>query len=96
MNKYEAMFIIKPDLSEEGKKALFNQINDAVSKNNGTVTNGSVWLEKRKLCFPIKKFQDGLYYLMNFSLPSLALKEIGHAYNLNEGILRILISRLGK
>ncbi len=96
MNKYEAMFIIKPDLSEEGKKALFNQINDAIIKNNGTVTNGSVWLEKRKLLFPIKKFQDGLYYLMNFSLPSLSLEEIRHAYNLNEGILRILISRLGK
>jgi len=96
MNRYEAMFIIKPDLSQEEQKALFNQINDAVSKNNGTVADGSVWSEKRKLYFPIKKFHDGLYYLMNFSLPPLSLKDIRHAYNLNEGILRVLITKLEK
>lgn len=96
MNKYEAMFIIKPDLSQEEQKALFNQINDAVSKNKGTVTAGSIWAEKRKLYFPIKKFQDGTYYLVNFSLPPLALKDIRHAYNLNEGILRVLITKLEK
>lgn len=92
MNKYEAMFIIKPGLSEEERKALFAQINDVVSKNNGNVSSGSVWLEKRKLYFPLKKHREGLYYLMNFSLSPLAIKEIRHAYKLNENILRVLVS----
>ncbi len=30
MNKYEAMVVIKPDLSDEDKKALFKQIDDAI------------------------------------------------------------------
>ena len=92
MNEYEAMFIIKPDLSEEEKKALFAQINDAVSKNNGNVSQGSVWSEKRKLYFPLKRYRDGLYFLMNFSISPVAIKEMRHAYNLNENILRVLIS----
>lgn len=92
MNKYEAMFIIKPDLSEEQRKNLFSQINEAVSKNNGSVTSASVWSEKRKLYFPIKKYQEGFYYLVNFSLPPFAIKEIRHAYKLNEDILRVLIT----
>ncbi len=92
MNKYEAMFIIKPDLSEEERKALFSQINEAVSKNNGSVSQGSVWSEKRKLCSPIKKYREGLYFLMDFSIPPQAIKEIRRAYKLNENILRVLIS----
>lgn len=94
MDKYEAMFIIKPDLSEEERKTLFSQLNDAVSKNNGNVSQGSVWLEKRKLFFPIKKFREGLYYLMNFSIGPLAIKEMRHAYSLNENILRVLITKV--
>lgn len=94
MNKYEAMFIIRPDLSEEEKKTLFSQINDSVAKNNGNVSSGSVWLEKRKLYFPIKKYREGLYYLLNFSLSPLVVKEIRHAYNLNENILRVLITNI--
>jgi len=94
MNKYEAMFILKPDLTEEDRKALFNQINEAVSKNQGNVTAASVWAEKRKLTFPIRKYQEGLYYLMNFSIASQAVKEVNQAYKLNENILRVLITRV--
>jgi len=93
MNKYEAIFIVRPDLSEEEKKALFQQINDAVTKHNGTVTQGAVWAEKKKFFFPIRKYAEGTYYLLNFSLDPLAIKDIRHTYKLNENILRILISK---
>jgi small subunit ribosomal protein S6 len=93
MNKYEAMFIVKPDLSEEERKILFNQISEAVTKNSGTVANAAVWSEKRKLFFPIKKHMEGVYYLMNFSVDPLAVTKMRHAYNLNENILRVLITK---
>ena len=92
MKNYEAMFIVKPDLSEEGKKELFNQINDAVVKNQGSVSAGSVWAEKRKFLFPIKKQQEGLYYLLSFSALASAIGEIKRVYQLNEFILRVLIT----
>lgn len=92
MRKYEAMFILKPDLSEEEKKNLFSQINDAVAKNSGSVTQASVWAEKRKLFFPIKKCQEGMYYLVNFDAASGAVEKIRQAYKLNENILRVLIT----
>ena len=94
MRKYEAMFIIKPDLSEDEKKTLFNQISDAVTKNNGNVSAGSVWSEKRKLYFPIKRYREGIYYLLNFTAMPTSLTDINHAYKLNENILRILITKL--
>jgi len=94
MNKYEALFIIKPDLSEEERKNLFNQINEAVSKNQGNVSQGSVWAERKKLFSTIGKCREGLYYLLNFSVTPSAIKEINHAYKLNENILRVLITKI--
>lgn len=92
MEKYEAMFILKPNLGEEEKGSLFEQIKNAVIKNRGSVSNASIWSEKRKLCFPIKKYQEGIYYLMNFTVEPEGISSINHTYKLNENILRVLIT----
>ncbi len=94
MKKYEAMFIIRPDLSEDENKALFSQIGDAVTKNNGTVSTASIWSEKRKLFFPIKRYREGIYYLVGFSVAPGSIVNINHAYKLNENILRVMITKL--
>lgn len=94
MNKYEAMLIVKPDLSDEDKKVLFKQIDDAVIKNGGQISQSAIWAERRKLYFPIKKFQEGVYYLVAFNAPASAIKEIRNIYKLNEGILRVLFTRM--
>lgn len=94
MHKYEAMFIVKPDLSEEEKNTLFQQIQDAVIKLNGKVANANIWQEKRKLAYVIKKYQEGTYYLMHFSLKPLLVKDLRYTYKLNENILRVLITKI--
>jgi small subunit ribosomal protein S6 len=94
MNKYEVMVIVKPDLPEEGKKTLLNQINDVITKNNGKVSQANIWAEKRKLYFPLNKFREGTYCLVNFTAAAAAIKEIGHAYKLNEDILRVLFTKI--
>jgi small subunit ribosomal protein S6 len=94
MNKYEAMVVIKPDLSDEDKKTLFKQIDDAVIKNHGQITQSGVWAERRKLHFPINKFLEGIYYLVAFTALSTAIKEMRSTYKLNENILRVLFTRM--
>lgn len=94
MNKYEAMVIVKPDLSDEDKKTLFKQIDDAVTKNGGVIAQSGVWAEKRKFYFPINKFMEGIYYLVAFTAPSGAIKETRNIYKLNENILRVLFTRM--
>jgi len=94
MNKYEAMVIIKPDLSDEDKKTLFKQIDDAIIKNGGQITQSGIWAEKRKLYFPIKKSLEGVYYLAAFTAPSAAIKELRSVYRINENILRFLFTRM--
>lgn len=94
MKKYEAMFIVKCELSEEERKALFNFIGETITKNGGTLTNSTIFADKRKLYFPIKKHNEGLYYLVNFTIDTQMIVKIRHAYSLNENILRVLFTAL--
>jgi len=94
MKKYETMFIIRPDLSEDERKVLFNQINDVLIKNNGKVTQTNIWSEKKKLAFPIRKYREGVYYLVSFTVGPEAITKINYAYKLNENILRSLIIKI--
>lgn len=93
MKKYEAMFIISSDLSEDVKKGLFTKIKDIITKNNGKVMSADIWSEKRKLYFPIKKYKEGIYYLVNFNANALDIQNISHEYKLNENILRVMITQ---
>jgi small subunit ribosomal protein S6 len=100
MKKYEAMFIIKPDLKEEDKNAVLKGIKDQVVKHQGAVTQDQVWAERRKLAydlFPISggtRYKEGLYYLINFEADPLVVNALKGIYSLNESILRYMILRL--
>lgn len=93
MKKYEAMFIIKPDLSENDKKSVLSQINEAVAKNGGNVSSANIWAEKKKLTFVIKKFHEGTYYLVNWTSGGEAIDKLRDIFKLNENILRVLITK---
>ena len=91
MKKYEAMFMVKPDMSEAEQKALFQQINDVITKNTGEIISSGVWSEKRPLYFTVKKYRDAVYYLVEFNLNPILVNKIKSQYRLNEGLLRFLI-----
>lgn len=91
MKKYEAMFMVKPDLNENDTKTLFQQINDVITKNNGSIVSSGQWSEKRPLFFTVKKYRDAAYYLVEFNVDPLAIAKMKSQYRLNEGILRSLI-----
>ncbi len=91
MNNYEAMFIVNPNLGEDEKNNLWTQLNDAIIKNKGEVTTSEVWSEKRKLCYPIKKYHEGIYYLVNFKSASGAIARLKNQYKLNENVIRAMI-----
>jgi small subunit ribosomal protein S6 len=94
MNKYEAMFIVRPELSEDDRKNVTGQLKDIAVKNGCTVNTLDLWSDRRRLTFEIKKQQEGLYYIMNFTAPSDAIGKLKYAYGLHESLLRCMITRL--
>lgn len=92
MNNYEGLFIIKPDLKEEDVKNTFKIIGDSVTKSGGTIKKEELW-GKRLLAYSIKKFKEGYYYRLDFSLAPDAVSKLEAAYKLNADILRTMITR---
>lgn len=95
MGTYEALFIIKPDLSKEEQDKVVEFIHNEIAKENGQLKETKA-LEKKTLAYDIKKYKEGIYYLIYFEAPSNVIKALNHAYKLNNSILRNLILNKGK
>jgi len=94
MKKYEAMFMLKPDLNETQAQAIFKQINELILKNAGQILSSGLWSERRKLFFPVKKYKEAIYYLVEFSIAPEAVSKLKAQYRLNEEILRFMVTRI--
>ena len=62
-----------------------------MAKHEAKVINNQVWMEKRKLTFPIKKKNEGSYYIVNFEGNGSTVSRIRGALTLHENILRYTI-----
>ena len=91
MNNYEGMFIIKSNMDKESKKKLIDTVSAIITKENGVIKDFAEW-GKNRLAYKIKKQNDGLYFLAHFSLPQENLQKLQKVCNLNENILKMLIT----
>ena len=51
MNTYELVYIIQPNLDDEGVKAVDDRISQAIGGEDGTVESTDYW-GKRRLAYP--------------------------------------------
>ena len=90
MNKYEIMFIVKADVSEEDEKNTVKAF-EKVLTDMGAKINNSKDLGQKKLAYEIKKQVRGYYHLLNVECDSKAVKEFDRKALIDEKILRHLI-----
>jgi small subunit ribosomal protein S6 len=72
-------------------------VNEKVEKFIGTgggiLTRRDDW-GKRRLAYPILKFTEGFYSVLQFNLPPTAVRDLERSLQLTEEILRYLIVRV--
>ena len=96
MNKYESMFIVKSDLSEEEREAFLEKIKEIITTKGGELTSLESW-GKRKLAYVINKVhKEGEYFLMYFMGNEDVLSELEHIFKISDNIIRSLVIRLEK
>lgn len=95
VSKYETVFIVSPDLSEEDAKALSDKFTGIITANGGIIDNVNEW-GKKKLAYPINDLTDGYYYVVNFTAAATVPAELDRVFNITDGILRSLVIRLDK
>ncbi len=89
MRHYETLFVLKPTLTDEEKKAKFEFIKDVITNNGGEIV-ATEDVGVRKLAYPIQKFERGHYYIIYFKAPSQTVRELERIYRITEDVIRFL------
>ncbi len=92
MRQYEMMVIVDPEVDERTVKPSLEKYLSVVTGDKGTVDNVDIW-GRRRLAYPIKKRNDGIYAVINFTAESATAKELERQLGLNETILRLKLLR---
>jgi small subunit ribosomal protein S6 len=89
MRQYETVFLISPNLEEEETTKVISQISGIISKNKGKLIQEDRW-GKKKLAYPIKKFEEAFYVLFHYEGDSKVPLELEKRFKQTEAILRFL------
>ncbi|MBU8881270.1 30S ribosomal protein S6 [Bacillus sp. FJAT-29790] len=92
MKKYEIMYIIRPNIEDEAKKALVERFNTILAENGAELTESKDW-GKRRLAYEINDFRDGYYQLMNVNAEAPAVDEFSRLAKISEDIIRHIVIR---
>ena len=96
MNKYEIMFIVRPDVDEETRNNTVKALEKVLTDNKATITL-SKELGQKEFAYEIKKFKSGYYYLYNVeSHDDACVKEFDRVCRINENVVRDLVLNMDK
>lgn len=93
MNKYEIMFIVRPDMEEAEIKKTAEEVKKVLTNKNATIAEEKA-MGQRELAYEINKFSTGYYYLFVVEATAEAVKEFDRVSRINESLLRHLIVKV--
>ncbi len=93
MNSYELLVILRPDMSEERVTNEVNKYQDFLRDNAAEDVSVKVW-GKRRLAYQIRRFNDGIYALLNFKGDGHQIALIERNMRLNDNVMRFMSIKL--
>jgi small subunit ribosomal protein S6 len=95
MNNYELMVIFTPVLSDEEFKSVQKKYSDLVVENGGSIVNSTPWGLK-SLAYSIQKKTTGIYWVVEFTAPSIFNEKLKIQLLRDEQAMRHMITKLDK
>ena len=92
MNKYEAMYIVTPEMEDEAIKGVIEKFSGIITANGGEIEKTDVW-GRKKLAYPIDYKTEGYYVLVNFAAAPELPRELERNFRNDESILRYMVVR---
>lgn len=93
MNKYQVLFIIDIDSSDEKKQEIVEKFSELVVSLGGEVNSVEKWGAK-KYAYPINYKKEGYYVLMKMTAGAEIPAELDRQMKNNENIVRQMITKL--
>jgi small subunit ribosomal protein S6 len=92
-NAYETMYIVRPDLSEEGLDQVISQY-QTLLKEQGATDIQVQHRGKRRLAYEIQRFREGIYIQLNYTAQGSEIAPMERAMRLSDDVIRYLTIKL--
>ena len=93
MNKYEIMFIVRPDMEEAEIKNTAEAMKKVLTDAKAKVVDEKA-MGQKELAYELKKYTTGYYYLLVVEASKEAEQEFNRVARINENLLRHLIVKV--
>ena len=93
MNKYEMMFIVRPDMEEADIRKTAESMKKVLTDSKAKILEEKA-MGQKELAYEINKLTTGYYYLFKVEASSKAEQEFNRVARINESILRHLIVKV--
>ena len=93
MHTYETLFITSPNLTEDDEQATVETMAGLISDGGGEMI-ANERMGRRRLAYPIRKFEDGVYTRFLYDSSAEVPKELERRIRLSDKVLRSLTVRL--
>jgi len=87
LRKYEVLFVIRPDASEEEVSVVTEKAQEQVTRNGGIVSGLENWGSK-KLAYEVQRFTEGMYIKMDIEATGDVLDALSRHFTLSEDVIR--------
>ena len=92
MREFELMYVVDGTMPEEEAAKVADGVQSFIS-SHGTIGKVDPW-GRRRLAYPIKKKQDGYYWVVTFEVEPDAVDVLKQQLRVNESILRWMVTRV--
>ena len=93
MNKYEIMFIVRPDMEESEIKRVADDMKKVLTDAKAKIVEDKP-MGQRELAYEINKYNTGYYYLYVVEAEPSAEEEFKRVARINENVLRHIIVKV--
>jgi small subunit ribosomal protein S6 len=92
LRDYELVLVVSPDVGDEGFPETIDRVSKFIQERGGEVKEVDQW-GRRRLAYPITRFNEGFYAVTHFSLEPTELRPLEASLGLAEDVLRHLVVR---
>ena len=95
MRIYELIFIVKPDLPEEGTQAAIEQVKTVLTDGGATLDKVDEW-GKRRLAYRVQGYADGYYVFIQYSADdkSTLPREVERRLRVADDVIKFMTIRI--
>lgn len=90
MREYELMYIVRPTVTEEQLPGVNDHVDGMIANLGGEVREKLPW-GKRRLAYPIDKYEDGYYMVDKISLDNTRTRDLEEQLRIYDEVIRHIL-----